>query len=201
MNNYAPDQEPPTERIMLIDIGYNQYEGDYGHILATVVRRAQPDIVNPDTGSTKYWDGSGDDASVGYRNCTWSSSKPNALYVEDLQITNQFDKRAHSIEKPYGESVKFKPHKVEAREAKAMAATFAKLEKHTEKLRQSFGYPKDYAELVIRTALALGIKRFAVYRSPVSSGKTLVQPFREFGADAVGYHVDTLVAKARSGGR
>ncbi len=201
MNNYAPDQEPATERIMLIDIGYNQYEGEFGHLLATVVRRAQPDIVNPDTGGRQYWDGSGEDAKIGYRNCTWSSNKPSALYVEDLQITNQFDKRAFSLEKPYGETVAFKPYKVDARDAKAMAKTFDKLTKHGDKLADQFGWPENYAELVIRTALALGIKRFAVYRSDTGPSKSLAQKFREFGPGEVSYHVDALVAKSRAGGR
>lgn len=199
MNNYAPDQEAPSERIMLIDIGYNQYEGDYRHLLASVVRRAQADTINPDTGSRKYFDGSGEDAGIGYRNCTWSSGKANALYVENLEITNQFGR--WTTEPPYGETVAFKPYKVEARDAVAMAKTFAKLDAHSKKTSELYGYPKTYAELIIRTALALGIKRFAVYSDNSSSNKTLVQKFREFGPDSVTYHVDELIAKARAGGR
>jgi hypothetical protein len=199
MNNYAPDTEAPTERVMLIDIGYSQYEGDYRHLLTTVVRRAQADTVDADTGARRYFDGSGDDAGVGYRNCSWSSGKANALYVEDLQITNQFGR--FTDEPPYGETVAFKPYKVEQREAVAMAKTFAKLETKGKQISDLHGYPRTYAELVIRTALALGIKRFAVYRENSSTNKTLTQKFREFGPGDVAYHVDELVAKARAGGR
>ncbi len=199
MNNYAPDQEAPSERIMLIDIGYNQYEGDYRHLLASVVRRAMPDTVDPDTQARRYFDGSGQDASIGYRNCTWSSHKTNALFVEDLQITNQFGRWTN--EPPYGETLAFKPYKVEARDAVAMAKTFAKLDAHGKKLSDLHGYPRDYATLVVRTALALGIKRFAVYSQNASTNKVLSQKFREFGPGDVAYHVDELVAKARAGGR
>lgn len=200
MNNYHPDQEPPSERIMLIDIGYSQYEGDYGHLVAQVVRRAMRDTINPDTGNTlKYYDGAVSDSSTGLRNCTWSSHKANALYVEDLQITNQFDKR--STDPAYGETISFKPYKVEARDALAMSKTFAALDRHGKKLNELYGYTKNYAELVIRTALALGIKRFAVYRDDTGPSKTLVQPFHEFGPSDVAYYVDKLIAKKRAGGR
>lgn len=195
MNYYSPDSEPPSERVMLIDIGHEQYQSEYGKLVATVQRRAMPDGVNPDTGYRTYYDGAGSDASIGLRNCTWSSGKKSALFVYDLQVTNQFDKSKPS-ERSYGERVIFKPFSVEERDAEEMHKTFTKLNRGLGKMAEEFGGISDYADLVIRVAKVLGIRKFAVYNRNVTN-RTLVQPFREFGASEVRHYVDHLTAKAR----
>lgn len=193
MNNYSPSSEPDSERVLLLQIEPDQYGTGNQRIIATVVRRASPDIKNPDTGSIQYRDGSGRDANIGYRNCTWSSGKNTALFVEDMQIYAQFETADQSA--PYGGEIVFRPHRVAERDALGMANTFTKLNKALQKLEDKFGYTKNFGDTLIRVASVLGITTFATYKN--GPGGSLAQEFREFGATSVHRNVDLLVEQAR----
>ncbi len=185
---------------MLIDIEFDQYGGDYGSLIAAVVRRAVPDVRSPDSGSvTQYNDGKPEDA-IGFRNCTWSSGKKNALFVEDMQVRCQYDKKGFdSIAAPaYGEQVVFKPFRVERVDARAMEDTFKTLDKGMTKFADDFGHVRTFGELVTRTAKLLGIKRFATYKRGTQN-KSLAQELREFDAGSVALYCDELIAKDRTG--
>ena len=71
-----------------------------------------------------------------------------------------FQVRAYVNEKYEGvnaEGAYFDLYKVDARDAKSMLATFAKLNKGCDKLNAQFGYARDYGSQVSRIATALGI--------------------------------------------
>lgn len=71
-----------------------------------------------------------------------------------------FQVKAYVNEKYEGvnaEGAYFDLYKVDARDAKNMVATFAKLTKGCDKLNEQFGYAKDYGAQVARIATVLGV--------------------------------------------
>lgn len=164
MLNYSPEYEQ-GERFMVIRLE-NERSSDYAHIEAYVVRQAVASRVNPDTNREEYNDGKN---AIGFRNCSWSSNKKSALYVEDLKVKSQITKRnfgdgspvAANEQKPYGIECVFKSYSVDRNEAKHIARTFDALDKKMDKMAEEFGRcGDDLAQHIIRVAKSLGIKRF-----------------------------------------
>lgn len=198
MFHYSPDQEPPSERILLLQASRSQHSNEYGSVTAKVVRRAMKDqaVVN------RYFDGTN---AVGYRSASWSNNTKSALYVEDLQVHAQFDIGDRTISgqeesgrgsaPPYGEKLVFRDiHQVDAREAELMHTTFKKLQKKLNEQEQSYGYVKDVSDLILRVANALGIRTFAAFKEGYTS---LDSPMYEFNAANVGDRITELVKAAR----
>lgn len=171
MTTYCPENDTNAERFMLIRLE-NDRSSEFAHITAYVVRAAVPSRIDPDTQRETYNDGPN---AIGYRNCSWTSDKKNALWVEDMIVHSQITKRnwdgtPTDSYKPYGISIRFKPYCVEAREAAHMANTFAKVGKKLDKLNEQFGYCNDdLAAYIVRVASALGIKRFLTYGDKCSN--------------------------------
>jgi hypothetical protein len=165
----------------------------YGHINAIIVRRALPDVVNPDTGHREYNDGDKD--AYGFRNCSWSSTKDNALYVEDLVIRNQFDTAS---DKPsYGHGARFmNKYSVELDEAEYMVQTLKTIGKKLNAINDEYGYVDDYASYVIRIAKIFGIKTFVVAKE---KGTPFVSKnYREFGVANVKWEIEQLEDSVRT---
>lgn len=162
--SYNPEYDGASERFLLIKLE-NERSSDYAHITAYVVRAAVPSRKNPDNEREEYNDGPG---AIGFRHCSFSSNKKNALYVEDLNIHSQINKRnldgGEGDYKPYGIALRFKPYSVELREAKHFYNTLTKLDAKLEKLNHEFGYGEnDLATFITRVASCLGIKKFLTY--------------------------------------
>lgn len=163
MLNYSPEYEQ-GERFMVIRLE-NDRSSDYAHIEAYVVREAVADRVNPDTGATQYNDGK---TAIGFRNCSWSSNKKGALYVEDFRVKSQITKRNYDTgslvpaneQKPYGIECVFKAYSVDRRDAKNITHTFNVLDRKLEKMAEEFGFWDDLASFIVRVAKSLGIKKF-----------------------------------------
>lgn len=200
MLNYSAESEGRGERVMLIEIRPEVYgSSDYAHITARVLRAAVPSGVNPDTGREQYNDGP--DAR-GYRNCSWSSEKKNALMVEDLLIWSQLDKRVSGDrEKPYGVGARFiDVHTIDgAGEAKHFFNTLSKIDAKMTKLDNEFGYASgDLATYIARVASILGIKRFITYKKDHRNGGDLAHDvFNTWRAKDVAFLVNEMIDRTR----
>lgn len=162
--SYSPENDTNAERFLLIKLE-NDRSSDYAHITAYVVRKAVPKGVN-DKGYENYNDGPN---ASGYRNCSYTSDKKSAYYVEDLQIHSQINKRnldgSSAVDKkPYGIGLRFKPYCVELREATNIHSTLTRVSKKLSKLNDEFGYGEnDLATFITRVASVFGIKKFLTY--------------------------------------
>lgn len=171
--SYSPESDTNAERFLLIKLE-NDSSSDFAHITAYVVRAAVPSAKDPESGRDFYNDGP--DAR-GYRNCSYTSNKKSAFYVEDLQIHSQISKRNHDgsatsdWNRPYGIGLRFKPYCVELREATNIYSTLTRATKKLEKLDEEFGYgERDLATFIVRVATVFGIKKFLTYSKEAQKG-------------------------------
>ena len=127
--------EPPSERLLLVELESRpDFATDYRHVVAYVVRRAVAHVKDPENESKvlTWWD---DRTATGYRMASWHDSrKPEgAIYVDGLQLRGQIDAYVPSGQqplakgRPYGNSVRFTAHSIEADNAQAMHKTFQRL--------------------------------------------------------------------------
>lgn len=171
-SSYSPEYDTNAERFLLIRLE-NDRSSDYAHITVSVVRKAVSESVNPDNGYKSYNDGPN---ASGYRNCSYTSNKKNAYYVEDLQIHSQINKRnldGSSVvdTKPYGIGLRFKPYCVELRDATNIYSTLTRADKKLSKLNEEFGYgDNDLATFITRVASVFGIKKFLTYSDEAKKG-------------------------------
>lgn len=199
MRHYYPSDEPSTERLLLISP--EPVSHGYGHIRATVVRRALHDITFGD-GRKQYNDGH---AAIGYRNAGWSGGNKTALYVESFCVRCQMntekdrgsDTQVYRSGQPYGSKVCFMDtYQLEAMEAKHIANTLTKIEAKMAKLEKDWGHTDtdNFANYVERVAKVLGITRFIV-----STGRGnnlgIEGDYREFGAEKLESEVKAIIAK------
>ena len=169
MHHHLPADEPATERVLLIQLEpMPSWGGDCRHLSARVLRKAKMTMTNPDTGREEYSDGKN---ATGYRNCTWSNHKANAVYVEDFVLRCQMTVRDwngnRGERKVYGSDYKFRDiHDLDRRVVKHMNETFRKVDAGMAKLQEQFGYcsDDDFAALCSRVAAVLGIKNIVVWR-------------------------------------
>jgi hypothetical protein len=170
--SYSPESDSNTERFLLIKLE-NDSSSDFAHITAYVVRAAKPQGIDPDSGRDCYNDGPN---AAGYRNCSYTSDKKSAYYVEDLQVHSQISKRNLDGQptgeyKPYGIGLRFKPYCVELREATNIYSTLTRATKKLEKLDHEFGYgERDLATFITRVASVFGIKKFLTYGENAKKG-------------------------------
>lgn len=192
MNVYAPSQEPDTERALLLTAKVGEYTPEFANIIAVVVRRAKRDTVNPKTNRMEYFDGSEHDADVGFRNCTWVSGRASAMYVEDLHIECQLDRKSEDP-KLYAHNHLFRPHRVERAHADHMLSTFKRLDKGMEKIKSELGCvdSEDFAGYLLRLAKVMGIKTFIYYREGKTTGN-LAQSFHECSAHMLGGVIEKM---------
>lgn len=196
MNHNFPDSEINGERIIYISVELPQYGGSTAKVTASVQRRAVSHRVDPDseTGRVIYGD---DEKATGYRNCSWSASKKNALFVEHLHFDGIFD--LDNEDKPYTVAPRYRDvYAVEKHDAKHMFKTLDKIENEQTKLDQKLGYCGSFAQYIVRMGLILGIKTFAVKREDGNKSTWLDKvEYHEFGATSVESNVQRLIDKAR----
>lgn len=190
MFHYSPSEEPPSARIMLIQVAKSHYSpAEFGSVTAKVIRVAMRDDM---TGAhPRYFDGA---KATGFRNATWQNNSKGAMFVEDLTIHAQFDVRSEA--KPYGEQLVFDLHRPDARHVALMYETFKKLNKKLKEQEEVYGHVQNVADLILRTANALGIRQFAKFRTGDTS---LDSQLNLFNAANVGYEIDDMVRKVRAG--
>lgn len=170
--SYSPESDTNAERFLLIKLE-NQSDSDFAHITAYVVRAAVPSAKDPDSGRDCYNDGPN---ASGFRNCSYTSNKKSAFYVDDLQIHSQISKRnsdgssTSDWNRPYGIGLRFKPYCVELREATNIYSTLSRADKKLDKLSHEFGYANDLATFITRVASVFGIKKFLTYGENAKKG-------------------------------
>ena len=190
MFHYSPAQEPPSARIMLIQVAKSYYSpAEFGSVQAKIIRVAMRDDT---TGAhPRYFDGAN---TTGFRHATWHNNTKGAMYVEDLNVRAQFDIQSEA--KPYGEQLIFDATSVDARQATLMYETFKKLNKKLKEQEEVYGHVRSVADLILRTAIALGIRQFAKFRPGDTS---LDSQLILFNAANVVYEIDDMVRKVRAG--
>jgi hypothetical protein len=84
------------------------------------------------------------------------------LFVDGLLISDQIDDRSGRMDgtRDYGWSCEFAKYRIDLRDAKNIVKTLTMIDKKTESIRETFGYPKSYGEYVMRIAVALGVQKF-----------------------------------------
>lgn len=182
-------QEPSSERVMLITVHSNY---GYAHVIARVVRRAQKTYTNA-AGRTIY----GDDNSIGYRNCEWSSSLKSAIYTKDLEIRNQISLDS-ADRTAYGEGYRFQDvYSIDnLQQMNVLSNTFKVLEKGLDKQRKESGiHVQDIECLIERIAAVLKIKTFAVRTD--NSTTLCTNAYREFSVSEVREEVYKLELSVR----
>ena len=195
MYHYQPDSEMPTERLLLIELTPSQYGGEHRHIHARVVRRSQKTYTDPDSQRIVY----GDSDDTGYRNTTWLSGKPGALFVEDFVMTSQMTVReyngAKGERKLYGIKREFKPYSVDSRLCQHMAKTFAKVDRDWAKQDAALGYLRDddFAGNARRLMGIFGIKKFLVYKPGKSGDLGTPDNFTEGRPLEIEYHIEKMM--------
>ena len=123
--------EIASERLLLVVLEDKQYPNhEYRHIRATVVRRAVPHVKSAHSDTIATWNDDYEGKCTGYRVASYSSTKKNAVYVDDLELRGQIDAMPKPLRdgRPYGNTVIFKPYNVEMRSAKCIFEFFQKLE-------------------------------------------------------------------------
>ena len=198
MTYYTPSDEPATERLLFITRSAENH--GYGHLRATIVRRAQSHYVDPDTGRTVYAD---DENATGYRNATWhTSNDKTGVLVDDFRVccqitVRELDGTRPEEFKPYGTSHQFSTvFKVEERDAERMMKTFKYVGKKMKSIAEDHGdfSDRDFAAYCRRVALALGIKRYIVSSRFANGSGSLADKdnYRESNMSDINYTVDTL---------
>jgi hypothetical protein len=200
---YFPEDEPAAERFLLIvkesSDGSNR---EFGHLRATVVRAAVSHYEDPDNAGRMIYED--DTNATGYRWAYWSSNKSNAIYVNKLALRCQLDLYNHDGSRvpdekrvPYGTDYAFyDPYRIDRREAVCIAEAFKKLDGRFAVMNKNFSSldTKRYAEITVRFAHALGIKRILSY-SKFSHGTSLAEMDNFLVSSVVdtSYIVDKLV--------
>ena len=199
MTHYFPSDEPATERLLFISRSPELH--GFGHLQATIVRRAQSHYVDPDSSSGRmvYCD---DANATGYRNATWhTSNNKTGVLVDDFavrcQITvREYDGTVPTEFKPYGSSHQFSTvYKVEEQDCERMLKTFKLINKKMKSIAEDHGdfSDRDFATHCRRVALALGIKKFiTVSRFGNGTSLDVADNYREGNMSEIGYTVDSL---------
>lgn len=136
-----PYQDPKSERLLLVVLEEPQYHGsEYRHIRATVVRRAVPHTMAPKIDSSENcvaeWNDDYAANCTGYRVASYVFPTASTnIYVDDMQLRGQIDVIPRPLRngRPYGNSVRFTPHQVDANTAHAISDFYKKYNKFIDK--------------------------------------------------------------------
>jgi hypothetical protein len=165
----SPNDDQPGKRLMLIQ-PFEASNG-FGKLFATIVREAIPERISSDDLSTVIY-GDGKNAK-GWRNCSWSSIKPNAIFTEHFEVSCQLTLDDEPLLYSYGNQYYFDTYsgKIDQRMCQLMNKTFDKVKTGELKLENSEGYSissGDYTSYCIRIAKVLGIDTFLIPINPHS---------------------------------
>lgn len=162
MYRSTPTSEPGTVRAMAIQPTWRTSPG-FGGFIASVVRGVDP---------ADQWDGP--DAKGSYRNCSWTSNKATALYVEQLEFTCQID--LPEADRTYANMYRYYWHGVlEMKQAEAMTKTYTRLQAAHTRLMDNEGHvsDRDYAHWLLRNGAILGMQEYLFPVDPGSQHRTL----------------------------
>lgn len=168
MTYYTPDQEPSTDRLLLLSLPAEDGGGSYRHLTARVIRVAAQMFEVRGESKSRY----GDSDSVGFRHAKWAKSTKTGLYVEDMVLRGQMTVReldgSAGAREVYGTGLEFQPYKVDLQMSVRMAKTLTTLDKAFNTLDTEAGSipDSDFAGIASRLMIALGIKRCAMFREP-----------------------------------
>lgn len=138
MSFRQPYQDPRSERLLLVALEEKQYHGsEYCHIRATVIRRAVPHTIDPNVvDCVKEWNDDYEAKCRGYRVASYVFPTPSTnIYVDDMQLRGQIDAMPRPLRngRPYGNSIRFTPHQVDANTAQAISSFYKKFNAFVDK--------------------------------------------------------------------
>jgi hypothetical protein len=200
MYYYQPADEPATERLLMIVLEPSLYGGEHRHLRAYIVRRADREHTDPDTGRQVYGDGPN---AAGYRRAEWVryGREGKGVYVSDFALRCQMTVREHDgrpgDKRTYGSDYAYRDiHVLERKMCKLMNETFRKVDSGMERLAARYGNFNDeeFHTLCVRVADTLMIKKFVVARKGCT-GTVLSRKddFIEVAAAHVKVYTDTMI--------
>jgi hypothetical protein len=188
--------EIASERLLLVVLEEKQYPcSEYRHIRATVVRRAVPHVKSAHSDTIATWNDDYEGKCTGYRVASYSSTKKNAVYVDDLELRGQIDAMPKPCRdgRPYGNKVVFKPYQLEMRSAKCVFEFFQKMENFKTKNNLNRGNDDFYEELH-HLATFLGITTI-LFRTNTGHGSLAeTRDYEECTLAAAAGQIDKLLA-------
>lgn len=137
-----PYQDIQSERLLLVVLEEKpDFQSEYRHIRATVIRRAVPHLLTPiieegDVQTVQTWNDDYPAKCSGYRVASYVFSKPGTpTFVDDMQLRGQLDVKPNALRngRPYGNSIRFTPYLVDQNTSRAILDFYNKFNKFVDK--------------------------------------------------------------------
>lgn len=184
MYEYSPTAYDAVDTERLLYIHNNERNNEYGHVIATVVRRDKPSLIITD------WDGR--IVVNSYRNTDWSAKKKNAYFVGGISLEGQYNRFDSNYEYSskkgdiYGNRLICK-ETTSSKQLSDALRTFKKFESVKNNINENTDI-SDFLLDILVFAKVTGITKIVIDKDPwfhasLSNG----DDFEEFDLDSVPY--------------